>query len=996
MKNSGLKKFLSLLLSIIMIFTMLPVSVFVSDAASYPTMKSFNAASGDDFHKYYRQVYTVTFLDEIDTVAMNDAIEKWDISAQEGSGEVMAWMYLNQYATELAGQELYDVYIAGEGGVSAHEDTTHMFYVFSSLKEVRGMEHFHTGKVNSFLYWFGNCNELESIDLSKLDTSSATTLRYCFYGCYKLREVDASSWNVSNVTSLERMFYRCYALQSANLSGWDTRNVTNMYGVFEMTPPTGVSPDYSLKSVDLTGWDTSNVTTMENMFKNCEALEELDLSNFDTSKVTSMRFMFYYCKHLKNIYVGDGWTTQAIKNINDGVFNCCYALIGGKDNQAENEQIYNEKHPSAYYPPSVEYAKFKEDGGYLTNASQKPTENEYTVTYNFIGDIIPENVTAPESKIYKEGSTVSIEDDASAEHYIFSGWSTDDAAVDSDGNFIINNDVEFVGSWTKLYKVEYKYTEGFEVPEGAPEIPDTQLWFAPGEDVPVYGLPYVPEYVFVGWATEDAEVIGDEFTMPENDVVLYGFFKKPVESVEIINNEDIIINEDGEAKINVYVKPEDATIKDIVYESSDESVVTVDKYGNIEAVGEGTATVTVYAKDDPTKSDTITVTVKIPVTEITVDKTEINLNKGDKDKINADVNDEATNKKVVYESSDETVVKVDENGNIEAVGEGKATVTVKSEDDPSVKEEIKVTVKIPVTEITVTEDFNLEINEAKNLEAEVNEDATNKDLIYESSDPGVVKVDNDGNVIAVGEGTAIITVISKDNPEITETVTVTVIRKYKVTYAFIGSVIPENVTVPEEAEYISGTEVAVDDNAVADGYVFSGWSTEDNADIKDDKFIISNDVHFVGSWSKLYNVTYEYEGETPADAPALPDKEAYSAGKAVNVKDTPDVKGYTFTGWTTADVQVSDGTFTMPEKDVVLKGKFEKIIIDVEDVEAEKTAFELEPGQTDEIKVTVTPDDATNKEVTYESSRRPSGLRKTTMGTNTLAHRTTWLRSDFI
>ena len=30
---------------------------------------------------------------------------------------------------------------------------------------------------------------------------------------------------------------------------------------------------------------------------------------------------------------------------------------------------------------------------------------------------------------------------------------------------------------------------------------------------------------------------------------------------------------------------------------------------------------------------------------------------------------------------------------------------------------------------------------------------------------------------------------------------------------------------------------------------------------------------------------------------------------------------------------------------------------------------------------------------TYES-RRPSGLRKTTMGTNSLAHRTTWLRSD--
>lgn len=99
------------MLSVIMIFIMLPVGAFAADTASYPTMKAFNAASGDDFYKYYRQVYSVTFLDKIDVAAMNDAIEKWDISAQEGSGDVMSLMYLNQDATALAGQERYDVYI---------------------------------------------------------------------------------------------------------------------------------------------------------------------------------------------------------------------------------------------------------------------------------------------------------------------------------------------------------------------------------------------------------------------------------------------------------------------------------------------------------------------------------------------------------------------------------------------------------------------------------------------------------------------------------------------------------------------------------------------------------------------------------------------------------------------------------------------------------------------------------------------------------------------
>ena len=137
-----------------------------------------------------------------------------------------------------------------------------------------------------------------------------------------------------------------------------------------------------------------------------------------------MRFMFYYCKSLKNIYVGEGWTTAAIANINDGVFNCCYALIGGTDNAEDNQDIYNEKHPSAYYPPNVEYAKTKEEGGYLTDASQKPLpeKKEYTVTYSFIGDVIPEGFTPPAEAVYEEGTEVTVADPSSADSYVFSGW----------------------------------------------------------------------------------------------------------------------------------------------------------------------------------------------------------------------------------------------------------------------------------------------------------------------------------------------------------------------------------------------------------------------------------------------------------------------------------------------------------------------------------------------------------------------------------------------
>jgi len=951
MRDSLIKKSFSIILVVVMLFTMVPATIFAAEE-NQPMMMQFTAASSGDFHagSYYNKVYSVTFLDSIDTEAMNGALYKWDISANAGSGEVMSWMYFNEEAAAAAGADRYDVYIAGEGGVWSHPSASYMFYMFSSLEKINNPENFRTDNVTTFFN--------------------------TFYGCTSLKEVDFSSWNVSKVTSLNQMFCRCYSLEYANLSGWDTGNVTDMKGVFDMSPPKDLSPDYSLKRVDLTGWNTSKVTTMENMFRNCEALEELDLSSFDTSKVTTMRFMFYYCKSLKNIYVGEGWTTESIANIYDGIFNCCYALVGGTDNQEENIAIYNDKHPSAYYPPAVEYAKFKEEGGYLTNVTQKPQPEpkEYTVTYEFIGGVIPENVTPPEEKKYAEGSTADVEKNPSAEGYVFSGWTTTDVQVGADGNFTINNDVHFVGSWSKLYKVEYKYTEGFVVPDGAPALPAATTHEA-GDLVDAYGVPYVYGYIFVGWTTEDADVTGDMFIMPGNDVTFYGYFKKPVESVEIIGG-DITINEKEKSKINVYVKPEDATIKDIVYKSSDESVATVDKYGNITAVGEGTAEITVSSKDDPTKSDTVTVTVKVPVTEISVDKTEITLRTDGKDKLDVTVNEDATNKEVTFESSDESVVKVDKDGNVEAVGEGKAIITVTSKDDSSKKVTVAVTVKNPVTEIIVPDELTVELGDEKNLEAGVNEDATNKGLIYEAENAGIVKIDNEGNIVAVGEGTTTITITSQDNPEIKETVTVTVVKRYKVTYEFIGNVIPESITAPEEAVYLNGSEVAVEAEPDAEGYTFSGWLTDD-VTVADGKFAINKDIHFVGYFKK--NVT-----GIAVDKPVI--ELAPEGTDKITVTVTPDDatdKEVIFVSGDESIVRVDkDGnveavgegetTITItskgnPDLKVEIPVKVEKPYVPVEKIDVDKTEIKLTPDGIDKITVTVTPDDATDKDVIFVS-----------------------------
>ena len=72
-----------------------------------------------------------------------------------------------------------------------------------------------------------------------------------------------------------------------------------------------------------------------------------------------------------------------------------------------------------------------------------------------------------------------------------------------------------------------------------------------------------------------------------------------------------------------------------------------------------------------------------------------------------------------------------------------------------------------------------------------------------------------------------------------------------------------------------------------------------------------------------YKVAYEYTGDVPTGAPALPGEASYKAGEPVKVAPAPTLNGYTFSGWSTTDATVgSDGSFTMPSNKVTLTGSW--------------------------------------------------------------------------
>ena len=161
-----------------------------------------------------------------------------------------------------------------------------------------------------------------------------------------------------------------------------------------------------------------------------------------------------------------------------------------------------------------------------------------------------------------------------------------------------------------------------------------------------------------------------------------------VETVEL-DKSSAELNVGQELQLNATVKPENATNKNVSWTTSHKEVATVDDNGKVVAVAAGETTITVTTEDGA-KTASCNVTVKaneeeptpeiVAVTGVELDKTSATIKVGDKLKLNATVKPEnATNKNVSWETSNKEVATVDAEGNILAISEGEAIITVKAE-----------------------------------------------------------------------------------------------------------------------------------------------------------------------------------------------------------------------------------------------------------------------------------------------------------------------------
>lgn len=210
------------------------------------------------------------------------------------------------------------------------------------------------------------------------------------------------------------------------------------------------------------------------------------------------------------------------------------------------------------------------------------------------------------------------------------------------------------------------------------------------------------------------------------------------------------------------VLPSDATNKKVTWSSSNKAVATVDQNGKVTGVKPGTAVITCTTKDGSFKAKcTVTVKPVVKVTSVTLNKKSGALYAGTYGQLTATVKpSNASIKKVIWHSSDTSVVKVSSSGKVLAVKPGTAVITCTSyEGGKTATCTVKVVAVKPTSVKLNATSKKLNYGQTYQLKATVGpENATNKKVTWTSSNPKAVSVSSSGLVKALkANASAVIT-----------------------------------------------------------------------------------------------------------------------------------------------------------------------------------------------------------------------------------------------
>ena len=521
---------------------------------------------------------------------------------------------------------------------------------------------------------FEGCNKLVNIKLPE----NLTEIRpYAFSCCKSLTEITIPKSLTDCNSYGDGIFYGCSNLKTINFEKGITRIPAFLFhgtdGLEEIDIPetvTTIGGDAFKNCKNLTTvTGMKNVTKIgDNAFYNCSNLKEITIPDTVESMGTSI---FYGCTSLKSVVLPNKRV-----NITDSTFYNCSSL------------------ESITLPDTVEYIRNNAFYGcsslkkIVWSKSIKEIENNAFEGCSSLTEIIiPDGVTSIGSNAFQNCTSlasVRIPDSVtSLGTYIFDGCSSlTDVALgkgltsipsymfsncESLKNIKIPYNVATIGSYAFLN--DTAFTE-ITIPRKTTAI-NSNAFSYPGK-LNIYGIPGTYAETFAN----------------ENNIK---FTNKEVNASKVeLNESQITLNKGDTYNLIMSVTPDDFTDA-ITWKSTDTDVVTVTETGVIKAVGTGTATIKLTVGN---VSASCLITVLQPVTSISLDRSSISLDSADNYQLSAYIYPStASNKNVVWESSDPSVATIDDNGMVTALKKGTTKITVKATDGSNVTDSCTVTVR---------------------------------------------------------------------------------------------------------------------------------------------------------------------------------------------------------------------------------------------------------------------------------------------------------------
>ncbi len=464
-----------------------------------------------------------------------------------------------------------------------------------------------------------------------------------------------------------------------------------------------------------------------------------------------------------------------------------------------------------------------------------------------------------------------------------------------------------------------------------------------------------------------------------------------------LTNTELTLIEGDTSELYAIIRPADATDQSVTWSTEDGEIATVDDKGLVTAIKAGVTKVIAKSANGMTAICMVTVLPRIiDVTGITLNPTTLELEEGETFTLEATITpDNATDKTVTWRSSDRAIATVDDNGEVTAVSAGVATIYASSSN--GLTAECAVTVKrgfVPVTRISLSNtELLMKVDESTSISAIVHPyDATDPSVVWSSNDESIVIVDQQGNITSKKVGVAIVTVTSVSNPAIkaeckvtveTNIVDVTGITLNPTTleleegdkFTLTATITPDNATDKTVTWRSSDRAIAtVDDNgevtAVSAG-VATIYASSSNGLTAECVVTVKRGIVEVTGISLSNTELTLIEGDTsellaiirPADATDQSVTWSTEDGEIATVDDkgliTAIKVGVTKITATSANGMTAICTVTVLPR-----------IYDVTGITLNPTTLELEEGEKFTLKATITPDNATDKTVTWRSSDR--------------------------